>query len=119
MAAFTDHLRLCDIGVSLGDVLTLVYPQPKRGGLIRVSVGCEDVERPARGLRARAVVRRLRRTGHGLLGPTFRSPAERRRGCQRRPDRQVDAARDLVLRRAKPGLVAGRPDIGLRRSGPR
>src|SRR5829696_6468531 len=44
MAAFTDHLRLCDIGVSLGDVFTLVYPQPKRGGLIRVSVGCEAIE---------------------------------------------------------------------------
>jgi cystathionine beta-lyase/cystathionine gamma-synthase len=44
MAAFTDHLRLCDIGVSLGDIHTLVYPQPKRGGLIRVSVGCEDIE---------------------------------------------------------------------------
>lgn len=43
MAAFTDHLRLCDIGVSLGDVFTLVYPQPKRGGLVRVSVGCEDI----------------------------------------------------------------------------
>ncbi len=44
MAAFTDHLRLCDIGVSLGDIHTLVYPQPKRGGLVRVSVGCEDVD---------------------------------------------------------------------------
>ena len=44
MAAFTDHLRLCDIGVSLGDVFTLVYPQPKRDGLIRVSVGCEDAD---------------------------------------------------------------------------
>jgi len=44
MAAFTDHLRLCDIGVSLGDIHTLVYPQPKRGGLIRVSVGCEDID---------------------------------------------------------------------------
>ena len=44
MARFTDHLRLCDIGVSLGDIHTLVYPQPKRGGLIRLSVGCEDVE---------------------------------------------------------------------------
>ena len=43
MAAFTDNLQLCDVGVSLGDVFTLVYPQPKRGGLIRVSVGCEDV----------------------------------------------------------------------------
>jgi methionine-gamma-lyase len=44
MTAFTDHLALCDLGVSLGDVFTLVYPQPKRGGLIRVSVGCEDIE---------------------------------------------------------------------------
>lgn len=44
MAAFTDHLRLCDIGVSLGDIHTLVYPQPKRAGLVRVSVGCEDVD---------------------------------------------------------------------------
>lgn len=42
MAAFTDHLRLCDIGVSLGDVFTLVYPRPKDGAIIRVSVGCED-----------------------------------------------------------------------------
>jgi cystathionine beta-lyase/cystathionine gamma-synthase len=44
MAAFADHLRLCDIAVSLGDVFTLVYPQPKRDGLIRVSVGCEDID---------------------------------------------------------------------------
>lgn len=44
MAAFTDDLRLCDIGVSLGDVHTLVYPRPKQGGMIRVSVGCEAVE---------------------------------------------------------------------------
>jgi methionine-gamma-lyase len=44
MAAFTDHLRLCDIGVSLGDVYTLVYPRPKDGGIVRVSVGCEDVD---------------------------------------------------------------------------
>lgn len=44
MAAFTDNLRLCDIGVSLGDIRTLVYPQPKRNGLVRVSVGCEDIE---------------------------------------------------------------------------
>jgi cystathionine beta-lyase/cystathionine gamma-synthase len=44
MAAFTDHLRLCDIGVSLGDVCTLVYPRPKQGGMVRVSVGCEDVD---------------------------------------------------------------------------
>ena len=44
MAAFTDHLSLCDIAVSLGDVFTLVYPRPKDGGIVRVSVGCEDVE---------------------------------------------------------------------------
>jgi cystathionine beta-lyase/cystathionine gamma-synthase len=44
MAAFTDNLQLCDVGVSLGDIFTLVYPNPKRGGLIRVSVGCEDVD---------------------------------------------------------------------------
>ncbi len=44
MAAFTDHLRLCDIGVSLGDICTLVYPRPKQGGMIRVSVGCEDLD---------------------------------------------------------------------------
>ena len=44
MAAFTDHLRLCDIGVSLGDVFTLVYPRPKDGAIIRVSVGCEDAD---------------------------------------------------------------------------
>jgi cystathionine beta-lyase/cystathionine gamma-synthase len=43
MAAFTDHLRLCDIAVSLGDVYTLVYPRPKDGGIVRVSVGCEDL----------------------------------------------------------------------------
>ena len=44
MAAFTDHLALCDIGVSLGDVFTLVYPRPKDGAIVRVSVGCEDVD---------------------------------------------------------------------------
>jgi cystathionine beta-lyase/cystathionine gamma-synthase len=44
MAAFTDHLALCDIAVSLGDVYTLVYPRPKDGGIVRVSVGCEDVD---------------------------------------------------------------------------
>jgi cystathionine beta-lyase/cystathionine gamma-synthase len=44
MAAFTDHLRLCDIGVSLGDIHTLVYPRPRDGGIVRLSIGCEDVE---------------------------------------------------------------------------
>jgi methionine-gamma-lyase len=44
MAAFTDHLALCDIGVSLGDIHTLVYPRPKEGGIIRLSIGCEDID---------------------------------------------------------------------------
>ena len=44
MAAFTDHLALCDIGVSLGDIHTLVYPQPKAAGSSALSVGCEDIE---------------------------------------------------------------------------
>ena len=44
MAAFTDNLRLCDIGVSLGDIHTLVYPRPKDGGIIRLSIGCEDID---------------------------------------------------------------------------
>jgi len=44
MNRFADALELCDLGVSLGDVFTLVYPQPRRGNLIRVSVGCEDVD---------------------------------------------------------------------------
>jgi methionine-gamma-lyase len=35
---------MCDLGVSLGDVYTLVYPRPKNGNLLRVSVGCEDIE---------------------------------------------------------------------------
>ena len=44
MYAFTDALRLCAIAVSLGDLKTLVYPMPKRDNLIRVSVGCEDID---------------------------------------------------------------------------
>jgi len=43
MNRFANALELCDLGVSLGDVYTLVYPKPKNGNLIRVSVGCEDV----------------------------------------------------------------------------
>jgi methionine-gamma-lyase len=42
MRAFADALELCAIAVSLGDLSTLVYPQPRRDCLIRVSVGCED-----------------------------------------------------------------------------
>jgi methionine-gamma-lyase len=44
MYAFTDALRMCAIAVSLGDLKTLVYPMPKRDNLIRLSVGCEDIE---------------------------------------------------------------------------
>jgi methionine-gamma-lyase len=39
---FADALEMCDHAVSLGDVTTLVWPH--RDDLIRVSVGCENVE---------------------------------------------------------------------------
>ena len=42
MSQFENSNKLFGIGVSLGDVFTLVYPQPWRDSLIRVSVGCED-----------------------------------------------------------------------------
>jgi methionine-gamma-lyase len=44
MNRFCNALKMCDLGVSLGDVFTLVYPKPKNGNLMRVSVGCEDIE---------------------------------------------------------------------------
>jgi len=44
MRAFADALELCSIAVSLGDFTTLVYPQPRRDNLIRISVGCEDAD---------------------------------------------------------------------------
>lgn len=44
MNRFANAHELFGIGVSLGDVGTLVYPQPWRDNLIRVSVGCEDAE---------------------------------------------------------------------------
>jgi len=44
MYAFSDALQMGAIAVSLGDLKTLVYPMPKRDNLIRLSVGCEDVE---------------------------------------------------------------------------
>ena len=44
MNRFANALRLADLGVSLGDVYTLAYPQPRRDNLIRISVGCEDAE---------------------------------------------------------------------------
>jgi methionine-gamma-lyase len=42
MNQFANSNKLFRIGVSLGDVFTLIYPQPWRDNLIRVSVGCED-----------------------------------------------------------------------------
>ena len=42
MNQFTNSNKLFGTGVSLGDVFTLIYPQPWRDNLIRVSVGCED-----------------------------------------------------------------------------
>jgi methionine-gamma-lyase len=44
MNAFVNAVRIGAIAVSLGDLRTLVYPMPKRGNLIRVSVGCEDTD---------------------------------------------------------------------------
>ncbi len=44
MNRFANAHELFGIGVSLGDVCTLVYPQPWRDNLIRISVGCEDIE---------------------------------------------------------------------------
>ncbi len=44
MNRFANALQMCDLGVSLGDVYTLVYPRPKNGNLLRVSIGCEDLE---------------------------------------------------------------------------
>lgn len=42
MNQFANSHKLFGKAVSLGDVATLVYPQPWRDSLIRVSVGCED-----------------------------------------------------------------------------
>jgi methionine-gamma-lyase len=44
MSAFAAAVRLGAIAVSLGDVKTLVNPMPKRDQIIRLSVGCEDIE---------------------------------------------------------------------------
>ena len=43
MRAFSDHVQMCAVGVSLGEVDTLVYPMPKRGGIFRISVGIESL----------------------------------------------------------------------------
>ena len=42
MNQFANSHKLFGKGVSLGDVCTLIYPQPWRDNLIRISVGCED-----------------------------------------------------------------------------
>lgn len=44
MNRFANSHELFGRGVSLGDVFTLVYPQPWRDNLIRISVGCEDAD---------------------------------------------------------------------------
>jgi methionine-gamma-lyase len=44
MRAFSDHLRIFGVAVSLGEVDTLVYPMPKRGGIFRISVGIESFD---------------------------------------------------------------------------
>jgi len=44
MNRFANAHELFGKGVSLGDVCTLVYPQPWRDNLIRISVGCEDID---------------------------------------------------------------------------
>ena len=75
MAAFTDHLRLCDIGVSLGDVFTLVYPRPKDGGDHPGERRMRGRRRSRRGLRAGPGARRIgewRDIGDAPQGPRFR-----------------------------------------------
>ena len=44
MRAFSDHLEIFGVAVSLGEVDTLVYPMPKRGGIFRISVGIESFD---------------------------------------------------------------------------
>jgi methionine-gamma-lyase len=43
MEKLGEYLNLYSIGVSLGDVRSLYYPNPKKNNLVRLSVGCEDV----------------------------------------------------------------------------
>ena len=44
MRAFADNIALFGVGVSLGEVDTLVYPMPKRGGIFRISIGIEAAD---------------------------------------------------------------------------
>ena len=43
MAKFADSTRIPPIATSLGDVVTLMFPKKPYNNLIRLSVGCEDV----------------------------------------------------------------------------
>ena len=43
MAKFADNVQIPPIATSLGDVVTLIYPKKPYDNLIRLSVGCEDV----------------------------------------------------------------------------
>ena len=44
MEKLGQNLKLLVIAVSLGDVRSLYYPNPKKNNLIRLSVGCEDTD---------------------------------------------------------------------------
>ncbi|NLY20240.1 MAG: aminotransferase class I/II-fold pyridoxal phosphate-dependent enzyme [Tissierellia bacterium] len=44
MAKFVDNVSIPPIGTSLGDVVTLIHPKHAEGDLIRLSVGCENVD---------------------------------------------------------------------------
>lgn len=43
MSKFADNVQIPPIATSLGDVVTLIYPKKPYDNLIRISVGCEDV----------------------------------------------------------------------------
>ena len=44
MERFVDSVTIPSIATSLGDVQTLIYPRHHDGNLIRLAVGCEDIE---------------------------------------------------------------------------
>ena len=43
MSTFVDSVQMMPIATSLGDVVTLIHPKHHEGDLIRLSVGCEDI----------------------------------------------------------------------------
>ena len=88
---------LCDIGVSLGDVYTLVYPRPKAAG----SSACRWAARTSR-ISSRTSRSGCRSSPEAPRAVASRSAARARPPRQRRADREVDAARHLVLGRAEP-----------------